>query len=183
MTERPHNADRKVNLHAPWRIEYIRNLADAEGGCFLCKARDEREREREADNLLLWRTERCLVLMNRFPYTAGHLLVAPAEHLGALADLEGQVLLEMMELTRDCTTLLSETVHAEGFNVGINIGQCAGAGLPGHLHLHIVPRWQADTNFMAVLGDVRVIPQSLAQLREELLETAKRLKLPRAVHA
>jgi len=181
MSEQPHNAGQKMNIHAPWRIEYIRNMPDRQGGCFLCQARDERERD--ADNLLLWRTPRCLVVMNRFPYTAGHLLVAPAEHLGALTDLDREVLVEMMELTRDCTTLLKETVGAEGFNVGINIGQCAGAGLPGHLHLHIVPRWQADTNFMAVLGDIRVIPQSLAQLRQELLETAKKLKLPQAIYA
>jgi len=120
--------------------------------------------------------------MNKFPYTAGHLLVAPAEHVGDLPALATEVLAEIMELARDCTVLLAETIGAEGFNVGINVGRCAGAGLPGHLHLHIVPRWRADTNFMAVLGDVRVIPESLTRLRRKLLEKADELKLPVTVY-
>jgi len=174
-----HNADRKRNIHAPWRIEYIRNLPEEEG-CFLCRARDQVGREQE--NLLLWRTGNCLVVMNKFPYTAGHLLVAPAEHVAGLGELDGEVMREMMELTRDCTELLRQAMRAEGFNVGINIGRCAGAGLPEHLHLHVVPRWQADTNFMAVLGDVRMIPQSLRELRGELLAEGESLKLPQVVY-
>lgn len=180
VSKEPHNADRKRNLHAPWRIEYIRNLPDEQDGCFLCQARDQVGREEE--NLLLWRTVSCLVVMNKFPYTAGHLLIAPSGHLGALTELTAEVMREMMELTRDCTELLRQSIRAQGFNVGINIGRCAGAGLPAHLHLHVVPRWREDTNFMAVLGDVRMIPQSLRELRGELLAVGENLKLPQAVY-
>jgi ATP adenylyltransferase len=179
VSEEFHNADRKRNLHAPWRIEYVRRLPE-EDGCFLCRARDEEGREQE--NLLLWRSGGCLVVMNKFPYTAGHLLVAPAEHLAGLGDVSGEVMREMMELTRDSAELLRRTIRAEGFNIGINLGRCAGAGMPGHLHLHVVPRWQADTNFMAVLGDVRVVLQSLGELRDELLAMGEKLKLPQAVY-
>ena len=180
MSEESYNADRKLNIHAPWRIEYIENLGN-EGGCFLCNSFQQVGKEEE--NLLVWRTERVMVVMNRYPYTAGHLLVAPAEHVGKLSDLPADTLVEIMEFTRDCTTLLTETIDAEGFNVGINVGRCAGAGLPGHLHLHIVPRWSADTNFMAVLGDVRVIPESLVRIRRKLLEKAEELKIPTPVYA
>ena len=175
-----HNADCKRNLHAPWRMEYIRLLGDPEPGCFLCRARDEDGREEP--NLLLWRTPRCLVLLNRFPYTGGHLLIAPREHLGQLEQIEADALAEMMSLAADATNLLTQVVHAEGYNIGINVGRCAGAGLPGHLHLHVVPRWSGDTNFMAVLGDVRVIPQSLAELRRELLKAGAAARLPRVLY-
>jgi len=178
--EPSHNAERKINIHAPWRIEYIRTLDDRQDGCFLCRARDETDREE--DNLLLWRTGKCLVVMNKFPYTGGHLLIAPSEHVGSMDHLDGEVMRELMELTRDCLKLLSRTIRAGGFNIGINIGRCAGAGLPDHLHLHVVPRWSGDTNFMAVLGDVRIIPQSLKDLRQQLLRAGQELKLPSAVY-
>jgi ATP adenylyltransferase len=176
-----HDADRKTNIHAPWRIEYIHTLAEPDQGCFLCRARDQTDRDE--DNLLLWRTPRCLVVMNRFPYTAGHLLIAPAGHVASMDDVAREVSGEMMELTRDCLNLLRRTIHAEGFNVGINIGRCAGAGLPDHLHLHVVPRWGGDTNFMAVLGDIRVVAQSLKELRQQLLRAGAEQGLPAAAHA
>ncbi len=181
MGEPGHSPERNRNLHAPWRIPYIRSLAGQQSGCFLCRARDESDRARE--NFLLWQTRRCLVMMNRFPYTGGHLLVAPREHLGSLEELSGEVMQEMMELVRDCLKLLAHTLRAEGFNVGINIGRCAGAGLPDHVHLHIVPRWSGDTNFVAVLGDIRVVHQSMQELREELLSAGRQLKLPEATYA
>ena len=170
-----HDAERKINIHAPWRMEYIRMLGDDQG-CFLCRARDETARDEE--NLLLWRTGRCLVVMNRFPYTGGHLLIAPVEHVDSLEQLPGEAMREIMELVRDATGLLAHAIRAEGFNVGLNIGRCAGAGLPGHVHVHVVPRWSGDTNFMAVLGDVRVIPQALSDLRAELLSASEELGLP-----
>ena len=176
MSESSSHGGRRNNIHAPWRIEYIRSLADADDGCFLCNARDQHDND--VDNLLLWRTPRCLVVLNRFPYTGGHLLIAPNEHVGSLDDLPGEVLRELMELARDAVKVLTHAIRAEGFNVGFNIGRCAGAGLPGHIHLHVVPRWSGDTNFMAVLGETRVIPQALAELREELLAAAEELKLP-----
>ena len=172
--------ERNTNLHAPWRMEYIRLLGGQSDGCFLCRALEQTDKDEE--NLLLWRTPRCLVVLNLFPYTGGHLLIAPRAHVGGLADLDGPTLLEMMEIARDATALLTGVLKAGGFNVGFNLGRAAGAGLPGHIHLHVVPRWSGDTNFMAVLGDVRVIPQSLKDLRSELLEAAAKARLPRALY-
>ncbi len=181
VSARSDSPEWNTNLHAPWRIPYIRALADDARGCFLCRARDEHDRAEE--NLRLWVAGACLVVLNKFPYTGGHLLIAPTEHLAALGDVGGDVLREMMELTADCVRLLEHTVHAEGFNVGLNIGRCAGAGLPDHVHLHLVPRWGGDTNFMAVLGDVRMVHQSLKELRRELLAAGEELRLPRSAYA
>lgn len=126
MSQPSRDADRKTNIHAPWRMEYVEMLGDEQEGCFLCRARDETDRDEE--NLLLWRTGNCLAVLNRFPYTGGHLLIAPAEHLGSLGDLPGEVMREMMELSRDAARLLSHTIKAEGFNIGINIGRCTAPG-------------------------------------------------------
>ena len=169
------DGEKRRNIHAPWRIEYIRQI-DTDDGCFLCRARDEAERDEE--NLLLWRTERCLVILNHFPYTGGHLLIAPIEHVGEMDDLPGEGLREMMELARDSMKVLREVLKAEGFNVGFNIGRCAGAGLPGHIHMHVVPRWGGDTNFTGVIGDIRVVPQALADIRREFLAASEKLRLP-----
>jgi ATP adenylyltransferase len=169
------------NIHAPWRIEYIRMLGGEDEGCFLCRCRDEVDRDEE--NLVLWRTSGCLAVLNRFPYTGGHLLIAPLEHVASLECLSRETMAEMMSLASDAVRALARAVRAEGFNVGINIGRCAGAGLPGHVHMHVVPRWGGDTNFMAVLGDVRVIPQALSELRRELLAASGELHLPRGPDA
>ena len=178
MSEQFRNSDRKANIHAPWRIEYINMLNERQEGCFLCRARDETGRD--AENLLLWRTENCIVVMNLFPYSAGHLLIAPAEHVGELNDLGDGVMLEMVQLARDAQKLLAHSIRAEGFNIGINIGRCAGAGLPDHLHVHVVPRWSGDTNYMAVLGDVQIVSQALTELYEQLRKASAELKLPGA---
>jgi len=180
MPETDHDGERNVNLHAPWRFEYIRQLSAPDEGCFLCRARDDADQD--AENLLLWRAAGCVAVLNRFPYTAGHLLIAPDDHVGRLADLPDETLGAMMALARDGVAVLERVVRAEGFNVGLNLGHCAGAGLPGHVHLHVVPRWRGDTNFMAVIDDVRVIPQSLADLREAMLAEAARLNLPSVEH-
>lgn len=181
MKKRHENAEKRKNLHAPWRAEYLDTLSKGPGKCFLCRCRDDTSR-REL-NLVLWHTRRCLVVMNRFPYAGGHLLVAPNRHVGRMESLPEPVLTEMMQLARDCTLILKRAIRAEGFNIGVNIGRCAGAGLPGHIHLHVVPRWSGDTNFMSTLGDVRVIPQSLPALREQLLKAADDLHLPQPCHA
>jgi ATP adenylyltransferase len=166
-----------TNLWAPWRIEYIQSLSDDDDSCFLCRYRDQPDKDTE--NLLLWRGKECVAVMNRFPYTGGHMLVAPRDHLADLTDLSGAVMCEMMEMVRDLQIVLKRTIGAHGFNVGMNIGRCAGAGLPGHLHLHVVPRWNGDTNFMSVLGDIRVIPQAMSQLYQQLLQTSDELQLPK----
>ncbi len=171
-------SETNLNVWAPWRMEYIEGLEDRDGGegCFLCRYRDERRQD--AQNHVLWRSERTLVLLNRFPYTNGHLLVAPLEHRGRLEELDHETLVEMTLRIRDALRVLQEIVHAQGFNIGMNIGRCAGAGLPDHVHWHIVPRWEGDTNFMAVTGGVRIIPQALEAVDRQFRETAQRLGLP-----
>ncbi len=178
MPERTGNTEMNFNLWAPWRMAYIRSLSgDLPDGCFLCRYRDEPEKDDE--NLVIWRGNRCFAVMNRFPYTGGHSLVSPMEHVPSLADLDGETMQEMMEMTRDLQEALDEAVFAHGYNVGMNIGRCAGAGLPGHLHLHIVPRWSGDTNFMPVFGDVRVVPESLEVILARLRDVSKKLGLPK----
>jgi ATP adenylyltransferase len=166
------------NLWAPWRMEYIDLLADkeAEKGCFLC--RYAAEPDQDVRNHVIWRTERCLTTFNSFPYNNGHLLIAPLEHQGSLSDFDDAVLAEMMLTARDAQRLLKETTDCHGFNVGMNVGRCAGAGLPDHLHLHIVPRWGGDTNFMPVLAGVRVIPQSIQALYDKMRAVVGKLGLP-----
>ncbi len=178
MSQEPHGTERKRNIWAPWRMEYIDGLHEGQDdGCFLCRDRDETENDEK--NLVLWRGPRTLAVLNRFPYTGGHSMVAPFDHVAGLDDLDGPTMQEMMEMVRDLRKLLAHAIHAEGFNIGMNIGRCAGAGLPEHLHIHIVPRWGGDTNFMAVLSDVRVIPQTLASLFVRLREASAELQLPK----
>ncbi len=165
------------NLWAPWRMEYIRSLGEeaTESGCFLCNYWSRPDDD--ARNHVVWRTPKTLVVMNRFPYTNGHLLVTLAEHKADLSDLSDDELCAMNRVIRDAVTVLRNAMNPQGFNIGYNLGHCAGAGLPGHLHAHVVPRWSGDTNFMAVLGDARVIPDSLAALYGELVDTAGQLGL------
>ncbi len=154
-------------------MDYIRSLSEesTDGGCFLCQYWSQPQNDSE--NHVIWRTERSFVVMNRFPYTNGHLMVAFADHKGEMTDLNETELCDMTRAIRNAVSVLKKTVKAQGFNVGYNVGQCAGAGLPGHLHAHIVPRWGGDTNFMAVLGNVRVVPDSLDALYAELAKTAQ----------
>lgn len=156
-------------------MEYIDGLAEGDDGCFLCRCRDGGD---DVKNLVLWRGPRALALLNRFPYTGGHSLVAPLEHLAAPTDLDDPTLLEMFQMVRDLQRVLEETIHPQGFNIGMNLGRCAGAGLPGHLHVHIVPRWSGDTNFMPVLGEATIIPVALAKLHAQLRQAAGKLKVP-----
>jgi len=162
-----------ANLWAPWRMEYIRSLGPevTDEGCFLCRHWNEPQNDRA--NHVLWRTPSSFVVMNRFPYTNGHLLVASAEHRAELSDLSDDQLHEMTRTIRDAVGVLRATIHPNGFNIGYNLGHCAGAGLPGHLHAHVVPRWTGDTNFMAVIGDARVVPDSLDALAAELSKNAR----------
>jgi ATP adenylyltransferase len=164
------------NLWAPWRIGYIQGLGENSGGCFIC---DRLKTPRDDDkNLVLWRSNHGIVILNRFPYNNGHLLVAPARHIAELHQGTDQELLELAKLTRESQKALSLTIKPHGFNVGMNFGRCAGAGLPDHLHIHIVPRWDGDTNFMSVCSDTDVISQSLTELFEQLKQTSKKHNLP-----
>jgi ATP adenylyltransferase len=170
-------AEFNTNLWAPWRMEYIRSLCDEhkDTGCFLCCYRDTPDDD--AKNHVVWRGEHVFAVMNRFPYTNGHLLIALAEHKADMENLGEDQLCALSRGIRDGVRLLRETINPQGFNVGYNVGHCAGAGLPDHLHAHIVPRWSGDTNFMAVLGDVRVVPDSLDALYGELKAGVDSLEL------
>ncbi|OAI51331.1 HIT family hydrolase [Planctomycetaceae bacterium SCGC AG-212-F19] len=162
------------HLWAPWRLAYVAAAKPptADDPCFICQGLAQ---ENDRENLIVVRTPASVVLLNRFPYNNGHLLVAPRAHKGRLDELGNDELLETMNTLRRMVGILGETMHPDGFNVGLNLGKAAGAGLPGHLHWHIVPRWDGDTNFMPVLGDVKVIVQSLDALYGYLHERVQKV--------
>lgn len=160
-------------IHAPWRMEYIRSLENpdqSQGGCFICQALASESPDQKRARLVLWETPHVLVVMNKFPYTNGHVLVAPRSHVGQLEDLSDDELIDLQRQTVEATKLIRKAMCPQGFNIGINVGRCAGAGLPGHLHQHIVPRWGGDVNFMSVLGNVRVQPQAMEMIYDELMK-------------
>ncbi|HSU69019.1 MAG TPA: HIT domain-containing protein [Tepidisphaeraceae bacterium] len=159
-------------LFAPWRMDYIRSLGKPAGGdgCFLCEAAAVENEQQARQRLVLWQTPYSVVLMNRFPYTNGHLLIAPRAHKADLEELAVEEKLDLLEQTTQIVRLLKRAVSAQGFNIGINLGRCAGAGVPGHLHQHAVPRWAGDVNFMSVVGEVQVVPEAISQLYNELLD-------------
>jgi ATP adenylyltransferase len=149
-------------LWAPWRLEYIKS-AD-ETGCIFCAAAAGDDAER----LVLARSERALALLNKFPYSSGHFMVAPLRHLGEFGDLEDEEVLELHRLASAGMGALAETYAPQGYNVGWNLGRIAGAGIVDHVHLHVVPRWGGDTNFMPVLADTKVLPEHLQDTRSRL---------------
>jgi ATP adenylyltransferase len=153
------------NLWAPWRIGYVRNLGEKRE-CFICHNVNNPRQDEE--NFVIRRTANCLAMLNKFPYNNGHLLIAPNKHIAEFDELDDTVLLELTKLITDCKKILTAAIKPHGFNVGMNFGRCAGAGLPGHLHIHIVPRWDGDINFMSVCADTKVISQSLKELYEKL---------------
>jgi ATP adenylyltransferase len=150
-------------------MTYISNSCP-EDVCIFCRAwetNDDRER------LVLVRREQSLIMLNRYPYTCGHLMVAPVRHTAGMDDLSDQELLDLMHGVRQACAILREAAHPHGFNIGINLGKAAGAGVEEHLHVHIVPRWNGDTNFMSVTGDVRVIPEGLMEAYDRLAASLK----------
>lgn len=152
-------------LWAPWRIEYIRHNND-DDSCFLCKVPEEDTE----DNLIIARGEYSFLMLNAFPYNSGHTLVAPYKHVADLSDLSRQAREEIMEFIVAIKKVLAAAMYPDGFNVGFNLGSAAGAGVEEHVHGHIVPRWSGDTNFMPVLSDTRVVPESLEDTAKLLRE-------------
>jgi ATP adenylyltransferase len=163
------------SLHAPWRIEYVlsEKKPTPSGSVFVDIARSSDD---EA-NLVIAREAQCFALLNRYPYSGGHLMVVPYRCVAALEELTDDEMLAMMRLARDCVKTLRRAMNPAGFNVGLNLGKCAGAGIREHIHLHVVPRWEGDTNFMPVLAATNVIPEALrdtaAKLRAALVEVRK----------
>lgn len=150
-------------IWSPWRMEYIRG--EKRGGCIFC---DKVREERDEENLILLRGQHCFVMLNRFPYTNGHLMVAPYAHVDMPTKLPLAVQVEMMRLVCICVEVLQEAMRPDGFNLGMNLGAAAGAGIKDHIHMHVVPRWVGDTNFMPVLGDTRVIVEALEASYQKL---------------
>ncbi len=166
------------HLWAPWRLSYVstpsekEKLHAASDECFICRAVAAPAADDRA-NLLVHRTGLSAVVLNRFPYNNGHLLVCPREHKGRLDDLSPEQLLDLQLTIRRMTGILQKRMNPDGFNVGLNLGRAAGAGVPGHLHWHVVPRWVGDVNFMPVVGDTKVISQSLEVLYDLVAEELK----------
>ncbi len=153
-------------LWASWRMKYISGNTPMTAGCVFCEALKLSD---SAENLIVERGERCFVILNKFPYTSGHVMIAPISHTAELGSLDHETGAEAMAMITRYTQVLKKVYRPEGFNIGANIGAAAGAGVPGHLHFHIVPRWNGDTNYMTTIGEVRVLP-------EDLVDTYQRIK-------
>ena len=151
-------------LWTPWRYQYI-TASDRPCECVFCAAARNPD---DHATFVVHRGSANFVILNRFPYTSGHVMVVPTEHVATLEELREEALLEMMRLARECEKLLRAIYHPEGLNLGMNIGKSAGAGIAGHLHLHVLPRWTGDTNFMTVVGETRVLPEDLETTWERL---------------
>ena len=150
-------------LWAPWRLDYIKGPTPDE--CIFCTGPDAGD---DAAKYIVHRGEHCFVILNAYPYNNGHVMVSPYRHVPSIEELDGPALLELMTLTQESLGVLRTVYAPEGFNLGVNQGKIAGAGVEHHVHLHVVPRWGADTNFMPVIGDTRVLPQSLEDSYRDL---------------
>jgi len=150
-------------LFAPWRYEYL--VAEKPGGCIFCQAAASKNEE---ESLVVFRGRRVFVLLNRYPYTNGHLMIAPYAHHAFLSDSEEETLRELIATVARAEKILSDHYRTDGLNIGVNLGSAAGAGVSDHYHVHVVPRWSGDTNFMTVAGGVRVVPEELSVTRRRL---------------
>jgi ATP adenylyltransferase len=153
-------------LWAPWRLEYIKS-ADEDSGCVFCRAVEGDDEER----LVVRRGSRAIALLNKYPYSSGHFMVAPTRHVGEYGDLDEVEVLELHRLSSAGMGALADIYAPQGYNVGWNLGRIAGAGVVDHVHLHVVPRWAGDTNFMPVLADTKVLPEHLQETRRKLAES------------
>jgi len=160
-------------LWAPWRMAYI-EVPQSPGCVFCTKTPAEDDREQ----LVLYRGEHCFVLMNLFPYNNGHLMIAPYRHTADLVGLTAEEQTEMMTLTRYCVRVLGEAFHPDAYNIGMNLGRVAGAGIADHLHMHVVPRWNGDTNFMPVIAETKVLPDALYGSYDKILDAIRKCGAP-----
>lgn len=150
-------------IWSPWRMEYI--LGEKPDGCILCSKPQEHG---DSENLILFRGRHCYIMLNRYPYNNGHLMVIPYQHVDTPRGLSSEALAELMALVNTSLEVLDESMHPDGYNVGMNLGASAGAGIKDHVHMHVVPRWTGDTSFMPVIGDTRVIVESLRACYDKL---------------
>jgi len=152
-------------IWAPWRMEYLKNLSEKNNECIFCKMPLQKS---DKTNLIIYRGKENFIILNKYPYTNGHLMVVPYLHTSDSVDLNDATALEMWKLTHKCKEVLENTFHPHGFNIGINIGHAAGAGIDQHIHMHIVPRWNGDINFMSSVGKAKVISQDLSETYDSL---------------
>jgi ATP adenylyltransferase len=154
-------------LWSPWRSKYIESFKDEnkknDTGCIFCDALNSGN---DTEVLIITRRKTCFVILNKYPYNSGHMMVAPYRHIADMDDLTDEEMKEMMDTVREAMKILKNVCNPHGFNLGMNIGRVAGAGVPGHIHLHIVPRWNGDTSFMPVLADIKLVSQSLEEVQE-----------------
>jgi len=163
-------------IWSPWRSQYIDNLNaeknKTEKKCFLCEAINSKESSNK-ENLIVARREKCIIIMNKYPYNSGHILIVPLRHIADFSELENEELVSIMNTIQEVVAAMKKLFNPHGFNIGINIGQAAGAGLPDHLHFHIVPRWNGDANFTATVADIKIISHSIEDTRAKLAEQLK----------
>ncbi len=162
------------NLWTPWRMEHILGQAKKVTGCLF---EPDCSEPQSKEHLLLYQDDLVTVILNRFPYANGHLLISPRRHVAELSDLSKQEKLALMEMTSTATEILKRHLSADGFNIGLNLGKVAGAGMADHLHFHVVPRWQDDHNFITVIADIRAIPQHIEETWEILAPDFKNISL------
>lgn len=160
-------------LWAPWRYEYVKKAHKKMKGCFLCNAVESKSPK---DSLLIYKGNSSIIVLNRYPYNPGHLLIAPTRHVAEFEDLNKEELCELIETIVMAKKVLDEVYNPNGYNIGVNLGRAAGAGLEDHLHIHIVPRWFGDTSFTVTLSGVKVIVEALEQSYEELRKAFQKLK-------
>lgn len=154
------------HIYSPWRKEYF-DRDKNNPACVFCEAAKQPD---NPENLIIFRGKLAFVILNRYPYTSGHLMVVPYLHCKDLVDLPDETLLEMMQLTQKAVSVLGQEYQPQGFNIGMNLGAVAGAGITEHLHMHVVPRWQGDANFVSVIGQTRVLPETLEETYHRMCE-------------
>ncbi len=159
-------------LWAPWRMEYILNEIDKHEGCIFCDFPKSTEDEK---HLIVYRSKHCFVILNKYPYNNGHLMVVPYQHTSDLLDLNDDVLLDVQQTIRKTVQVMRDVLHPQAMNIGLNMGRIAGAGIDDHIHYHLVPRWDGDTNFMPVISGTKVVSESLQATRAKIYETFQRL--------
>lgn len=153
-------------MFAPWRMEYL--VGEKQDGCVFCKC------SIRCDDYIVFEGKTCFVMLNRYPYVGGHLMIIPQRHLGGIEELTSEERMEIFALMDKAVKVLKEAMNPHGFNIGMNLGKAAGAGIAEHVHVHIIPRWDGDTNFMSVVGNVRVIPEDLATTAAKLAPLFKK---------
>ncbi|HLF18167.1 MAG TPA: HIT domain-containing protein [Candidatus Omnitrophota bacterium] len=158
-------------IWAPWRVKYIFNIVKKSGGCVFCRILKEKK---DHKNFIFLRTKLSYAVLNIFPYNSGHSLILPKRHVNDISKFTREEWADLVELLEKVKKLLDKTLKPQGYNIGINIGRAAGAGVPRHIHIHIVPRWRGDANFMPVIGHTKVISQSLRSLYRHLIDENKR---------